>query len=213
MAKRYAVNLEGEKVVSVEVDGVEYTRADDVPDPDDRATVRQLLAGGPPEPESPTVRPFPVEKVVAGVFAALAAVMLLVAALTGISTARAVAREERAPGRVVDLVARTVEVPRDTSDPDRNQGGIDREFFYPVVEFELPDGTRKTVQTDEGSWPPAYEKGEAVTVLYDRERPIDARIDTATGTMFMWAWTLITGVLGVAFAAATVLVYRVFIRR
>jgi hypothetical protein len=209
MAKRFGVTLDGGKVVSVEVDGVSYTRAEDVPDPADRETVRKLLAGE--EREAPTATPFPVEKVVAGVFAAAAAVLLVVAVLTGISTAKALGREVRTEGRVVDMTARTVEVPRDTN--DRKRGGVEREFYYPVVEFDLPDGTRKTVQTADGSWPPAYETGQAVTVLYDRDNPLDARIASPSGTLQRWTWTLITGALGLAFGAATALVHRVFIRR
>jgi hypothetical protein len=154
-----------------------------------------------------------VERVVAGVFAAVSAVLLLGAALTGVGTYRSLAREVRVEGRVVDLTARTVEVPRDANDPGRNRGGIDREFFYPVVEFALPDGTRKTVQTADGSWPPAYEKGQGVSVLYDRDNPLDARIASPSGALLRWTWTLITGVLGVAFAAAAALIYRVFIRK
>jgi hypothetical protein len=211
MAKRYGVTRDGGTVVSVEVDGVSYTRAEDVPDPADREQVRRLLAGQAPAP--PAATPFPVEKVVAGVFAAVSAVLFLVAVLTGVATSNALAREERADGRVVDLTARTVEVPRDAGDPDRRRGGIDREFFYPVVEFALPDGTRKTVQTAEGSWPPAYEKGQAVSVLYDRDNPLAARIASPSGALLRWTWTLITGGLGVAFAAATALIYRAFIRR
>jgi hypothetical protein len=165
------------------------------------------------EPPAPPVTPFPVEKVVAGVFAGVAVILLTVAVLTGVSTARHQAREVQAAGRVVDLTPRTVTVPRDTNDPDRRRGGIDREYFYPVVEFDLPDGTRKTVQTAEGSWPPAYEKGQAVTVLYDRDRPIDARIASSSGTLLRWTWTLVTGTLGVVFAAVTVLIGLVFLRR
>jgi hypothetical protein len=147
------------------------------------------------------------------VVAAVAATLLLVAVLTGVITSRSLAREVRAEGRVVDLTARTVEVPRDANDPDRGRGGIDREFFYPVVAFDLPDGTRKTVQTAEGSWPPAYEKGQAVSVLYDRDNPLDAQIASSSGTLLRWTWTLITGVLGLAFAAAAALIYRAFIRK
>src|SRR4051812_27604656 len=95
-------------------------------------------------PDGPT--PVPVERVVGGVFAGVAVLMLGVAAATGLPTACALAREETVPGRVVSLTPRTVAVPVDTNDPARKRH-VDREFFYPVVEFELPDGTRRTVQT------------------------------------------------------------------
>lgn len=161
----------------------------------------------------PAVTPFPVEKVVAWTFAGVAAVLLLVATLTGISAARHTAREVQVGGRVVALTPRTVSVPRDADDPDRDRGRIDREFFYPVVEFALPDGTTKTVQTAEGSWPPAYEPGQAVAVRYDRDNPLDARIASPGGTVLRWTWTLITAPLGLVFAAVSGLIFWAFARK
>ena len=161
----------------------------------------------------PAVTPFPVEKVVAWAFAGVAAVLLLVATLTGIAAARHTAREVQVGGRVVSLTPRTVSVPRDADDPDRDRGRIDREFFYPVVEFALPDGTTKTVQTAEGSWPPAYEAGQAVAVRYDRDNPLDARIASPGGTLLRWTWTLITAPLGLVFAAVSGLIFWVSARK
>lgn len=212
MGKTYKVHEDGGRVVGVEVDGVWYATPDDIPDPVDRERVRLLIGEPPAAVEAPTRSPFPIERVVAGVFAAVAAVLLAVAVVTGVSTGRAIAREQVAPGRVADLVARTAEVPRESTGRNGRRETVLQEFFYPVVEFELPDGTRKTVQTSEGSWPPAYEKGEAVTVRYDPDKPTRARIASSAGNLLMWVWTLITGVLGLAFAAATALIYRAFIR-
>lgn len=153
-------------------------------------------------------RPHPVERVVVGVFTLVSAALLIVAVLTGLNTARRLAREVKTDGRVVDMTRRVVEVPRDANAPDRRPGVIDRELFFPVVEFTLPDGTRKTVQTAEGAWPPAYETGQAVVVLYDRDHPLDARIASPAGTLLGWTWTLITGALGFAFATAAALARR-----
>ena len=158
------------------------------------------------------VRPFPVEKVVAGVFAGVAVLMVGIAAATGFSTARSIAREIAVPGRVAGLTSRTTTVPVETGDPARRRS-VEREFFYPVVEFSLPDGTAKTVQTGEGSWPPAYEVGQAITVRYDPARPAGARIESGPGALLQWAWTIVTGILGLAFGVATVLICRVFLRR
>jgi hypothetical protein len=74
------------------------------------------------------------------------------------------------------------------------------------VEFSLPDGTSKTVQLSEGSWPPAYEKGEDVTILYDPEKPIHARIQSTASNIMKWLVPGITGVLGVSFLIAAVAV-------
>ena len=209
MGKTYKVHEGGGRVVGVEVDGVWYATPDDIPDPVDRERVRLLIGEPSAAVEAPTRSPLPLERVVAGVFAAVAALMLAIAVVTGVSTGRAIARERVAPGRVADMVARTVEVPRESTS---RRETVLQEFFYPVVEFELPDGTRKTVQTSEGSWPPAYEKGEPVTVRYDPDKPTRARIASSTGNLLMWVWTLITGILSLAFAAATALIYRAFIR-
>jgi hypothetical protein len=162
--------------------------------------------------DAPTPPRFPVEKVVFGVFAGVAVLMLVVAAATGYATTHTLAREQTAAGRVVELTPRTVSVPVETDDPARKRY-VDREYFYPVVEFDLPDGTHKRVQTAEGSWPPAYEVGQGVAVRYDPDHPTSARIESGSGAVLMWVWTIVTGVLGLAFGAATVLIHRVFLRR
>jgi hypothetical protein len=74
----------------------------------------------------------------------------------------------------------------------------------------LPDGSRRTVQTTEGSWPPAYEVDELVTVLYDPEHTDQARIASLAGSLNLWIVPLITGILGVTFLLATLLAHRMF---
>jgi hypothetical protein len=85
------------------------------------------------------------------------------------------------------------------------------EFYYPVVEFNLPDETLKTVQLSEGSWPAAYEKGDPVTILYDPQQPNNARIQSASSNFLVWILPGITGLVGAAFLAAA-LVARWFLR-
>lgn len=80
-------------------------------------------------------------------------------------------------------------------------------YFYPVVEFSLPGGTVKRVQLSEGSWPPAYEVGEQVTVRYNPDRPIEARIQPASGDLTQWLVPLITGSLGIIFLAVAGIVF------
>jgi hypothetical protein len=133
--------------------------------------------------------------IIIAVFSSVAVLMLAIAAISAVSTVRALAREQTAAGRVADLTVR------------RDRSG--NELYYPVVEFQLPDGSTKTVQMPEGSWPAAYEAGESVTVAYDPDRPRDARIQSATSAIGMWIVPIITGALGVAFTAATFLARRV----
>lgn len=192
MNKKYSVNMENDEIVSIEVDGVLYHSLDEVPDPEDRAQVERLMTASANEAEPPFTlpqqKPFPVARIVFWVFAGVAVLMLAITAVAAFNTSAALAREEKAPGRVVELVTRR--------DEDGN------EFYYPVVEFSPAGSERRTVQIAEGSWPAAYDVGDEVTVAYDREQPRNARIDSFGGAFSQWIVPLITGVLGVAFGLA-----------
>jgi len=132
-------------------------------------------------------------KIIVLVFLTVAVISLAIAAVSAASAIRTLSREEIAQGYVIDLVAR------------RDQTG--NEFYYPMVEYYLPDGSSKTVQLSEGSWPPAYEIGEAIIVAYDPDKPLKARIKSFESTMVMWVLPTITGVLGVAFLIAVFFAY------
>jgi hypothetical protein len=131
-----------------------------------------------------------------GIFLGVAVLMLVIATITSISTGFTLANQQRARGHVTALVTRT--------DAD---GDL---FYYPVVRFVLPDGSRQTVQTTEGSWPPAYQVDESVTIVYDPEHSDQARIDSFAGALSLWIVPLVTGILGVAFLLATLLAHRMF---
>jgi hypothetical protein len=140
--------------------------------------------------------------------------MLTIAAISGVITHQTLARERPAPGRVIDLVLQesVSQVERRSKGSsflsDRTtQEKVTESFYYPLVEFCLPDGQKKTVQLGSGSWPPAYEKGEAVTVLYDVERPINARIKSTGGTVMMWFLPMLMGGMGVLFLAIAAAIY------
>ena len=192
MAKKYSVNMENNEVVSVEVDGVTYEHPNQIPDPEDRTKILKLMSKTVDEDfdaefdkefedfdkefkelEKQSAK-FPI--LIVGIFLLVAVITLAIAVISGISTARAVAKEQSASAQVVDLTLRT------------SRGGYDsqgtyqapQDYYFPIVEFALPDGTRKIVQLAEGSWPPAYEIGEQVTVLYDPEKPINARIQSTS---------------------------------
>lgn len=219
MAKKYSVNMENGEVVSVEVDGVIYASPDQIPDPEDREKILQLMSGSTEDSfeaefdkewEDFDKRFKEVEKqpakfpiAIVGIFLFVAVIMLAVAVISAVSTSRAVAKEQNAPGQVVDMTVR------------KSQGGYDsqgtyqapQDYYYPVVEFSLPDGTRKTVQLSEGSWPPAYEIGEQVTVLYDPGKPINARIQSTSSNIMMWLLPGITGTLGVVFLIVSVSIW------
>ena len=190
MAKKYSINVENDEVISVEVDGVQYDNPAQISDPDDRARILLLMSTTPDMDLSVAAsEPFVLPKIIPPVFLAVAVLMLVIAAVSAVNTARALSREKSVPGHVVDLVVR--------KDP------TGKEFYYPVVEFYLPDESRQTVQLSEGNWPAAYAKGEPVIVAYDPEQPLQARINSISSTASQWTLSIITGVLAMAFVIAT----------
>lgn len=52
------------------------------------------------------------------------------------------------------------------------------EYHYAVVEFTTKDGQTILFKDDEGSQDPQYQPGQVVPVLYNKERPHIALIDT-----------------------------------
>jgi len=202
--------MEDDQVVAVEVDGIQYDDPGQIPDAQDREKILELISKSTDEDFD---REFEEEfrelerqsagapKIIVSVFLGVALLMLVIALISTVSTIRALSREANAPGRVVDM---TVRQSRDS------ETQVVNEYYYPVVEFDLPDGTRKRVQLSEGSWPPEYEIGQPVTVLYDPAHPLDARIKSLSSTLLMWILPGITGIVGIVFLGVTLLVWRFF---
>jgi len=210
--KKYSINWEDDTAVSFEVNGVEYKSLDDVPNEDDRLKLEAMLnsaedaefdaafekMGTDIQPTNET----PIENIILPIFAGVAALMLLIAGIASFNNFAKVNREESAPGRVVELTKR---LEYDEEDRDRVIG----EAYYPVVEFVALDGKRRNVQLSEGSFPPAYEVGDEVTILYEPEHPLDARIKSFGSSALMWILPGITGILGIAFLGAVLAVRKV----
>jgi len=214
MAKKYSINWENDEPASFEVDGVTYNSLDDVPSEKDRNKLAAMVDDFAnddaedikfnekefeelrKEAENPTM-----ERWVLGGFTGIAAVMILVTLISSFLNIQKISKEEIAPGRVVDVVVR-----REVVD---QQNRIVRDFYYPVVEFVAIDGHKRTVQLPEGSDSAYYEKGNEITVRYDPDHPLDARIKSAGSNMLMWILPGITGILGLAFAGAVFIVKKV----
>lgn len=212
--KKYSINWDNDEPVSFEVNGVAYESLDDVPDWKDRDKLAAMLHASADDDmedvkfdekefeelrkaaESPTM-----ERWVLGGFSAIAVIMLLVSAMSIFSNVQKIGREESAPGRVVDVAVERVVV--------NEQERIVRDFYFPVIEFIPIDGRKRTVQVSEGSDAPFYEKGDEITVAYDPEHPLDARIKSADSSALMWVLPSITGILGIAFAGAVLVVKKV----
>lgn len=153
-----------------------------------------------PSPGGPNVG-----RIVGSVFLGVGALLLLITIPLFWYTRQSVAAEVTAPGVVVENVLRHV-APSPSTDGSRSAGSSD--LYYAVVEFRIADGTLKRVEMSEGNWPKAYEEGERVTVRYDPEKPIHARLGGGGPLDFLAP--LITGFLGLLFSAVAIGVRRAF---
>lgn len=212
MAKKYSINWENDEPVSFEVDGVTYNSLDDVPNEKDRDKLAGMMDASfedsfddikfdEKEFEEMQKSAAGMEKTVLGIFSGVAALMILIAAISSFLNIQKIAKEESTPGHVVDVVVRRELV--------NEENDIVRDFYYPVIEFVANDGRKRTVQINEGSDSPYYEKGDEITVRYDPDHPLDARIKSAGSNALMWILPGITGILGIAFAGAVFVVKKV----
>ena len=216
--KKYSINWEDDLPVSFEVDGVIYEEIDDVPNEKDRRKLEAMMESSfdtdfeveveaeiaEAKKDLERIDKVPVEKIILSVFTGVAVLMLMIAGIASFNNIRKISREENAPGIVVDMTKR---IEYDEQDFNRVIG----ETYYPVVEFTANDGKRRTVQLSEGSFPPAYEIGDEVTVLYDPEHPLDARIKSFGSSALMWILPGITGILGIAFLGAVIAVRKLML--
>ncbi|RPJ24018.1 MAG: DUF3592 domain-containing protein [Chloroflexi bacterium] len=208
--KKYSINWENDEPVSFEVDGVLYESLDQIPDDADREKLTDMLDASWDQEFEKEFKDFDkefaahkkssakAEKLILGIFSGVAALMLMIAAVSSFRAVSKMSREASAPGRVVDVVAQREYV--------NEQDRIIRNYYYPVVEFTAGDGRRRSVQMSEGSDYAYYEAGEDVTVRYDPAHPLDARIKSAGSDALMWILPGITGVLGLGFLGAVMVV-------
>jgi hypothetical protein len=127
--------------------------------------------------------------------------MLLIAAISSFSAVSRMSGEASAPGRVVEIIERREYV--------NEQDRVVQDYYYPVVEFVSADGRPHTVHMTEGSSAPSHEVGDEVTVLYDPDHPLDARIKSFGSYALMWILPGITGILGLGFLGAVLVVRNV----
>jgi hypothetical protein len=208
MAKRkYSIVWDNEAASAFEVDGVTYPTLEAVPDPRDRQKLEKMLASPPGAAFSEEKRQalrksaLQAEDIILWVFSGVAALMLLIAGIATFSNFTTLANEKSAPGIVVDTVIKREYV--------NVQDRIITEYYYPVVRFTADDGHRRDVQMSVGSDALEYEKGDEVTVRYDRNHPLEARIDSAGNNALMWILPAITGLLGICFLGAVLVARQV----
>jgi hypothetical protein len=188
--KKYALLVEDGEVVGVEIDGKRYDDPVLIPGEGDRLRMQHLVASfSDRERMAPSGKPPAFPKYLPLLFLGVAVLMLVIALISGIRAGLALSRERSAPGQVVAMVER------------RDSDG--QPFYYPVVEYALPDGSLREIEVSEGSWPPAYEVGQQVTVAYDPNQPLNSRIQSISSAIGVWTLAIITGFLSAAFFGAT----------
>ncbi|MDA0265384.1 MAG: DUF3592 domain-containing protein [Cyanobacteria bacterium] len=211
MDKQYTVNWENGRVIALQVDGLPYEHPDQIPDPQDRIAIQQLIAQGPETSFSGGLddkhfsdfidsrlrlgAEAAAFKLVFPILMAIALLLLGISAVLSIRTRQGLLMGSTAEGKVIELTQR--------QDDEGNA------LYYPVVEFPLADGQLQTVQVAEGSWPAAYEKGEMVTIHYDEDHPLRAHIHSASVNASRWLGSLITGTLGMTVLWITLTVRRI----
>lgn len=218
--KKYSINWENDQPVSFEVDGVLYESLDDIPDEADRAKLAAMMDASfdasldqqfekefedfdrefKKDWEAHKKSSANAEKIILGVFTGVAILMLLIAFISSASAILKTNREESAPGRVVEIIERREYV----NEEDR----VVQDYYFAVVEYVSSDGRLHTVHMTEGSSAPQHEVGDEVTVLYNPEHPLDARIKSFGSSALMWIWPGITGILGIVFLGAVLIVRR-----
>jgi hypothetical protein len=116
-------------------------------------------------------------------FIPLGLLLLLGAAWTVWSTATWVARAIEVRGSVIELVRSR----------DRENTTY---LFAPVVQFQTLEGNSVEFESGMRSNPPAYRKGQTVSVLYDPDEPRSAAI---RGFFSLWLMSIILGFIGTIF--------------
>lgn len=208
MAKKYSVNWENDVPISFEVDGVQYNSLDDVPNPKDRRKLEAMLDTS--EEIEQSFDEFDknfdkefaemktdsrtMESVILWIFSGVAVLMLLIAGISSFVNLQKLSREQSADGVVVDVVKHRQYIDE--------QDEIYDDFYFPVVRFTASDGKTRELEMSEGSSSQEYERGNEVTVLYDSEHPLDARIKSFGSSALMWVLPGITGILGIVFGGA-----------
>jgi Protein of unknown function (DUF3592) len=118
-----------------------------------------------------------------GVFLAVGLALLVGGGYSFVHTQTAIATAASADGAVIELI--------DSRDSDGDT------VYYPRVRFRTRAGNVVEFTGSVGSKPAAFGVGEAVKVLYDPERPGDARIDAF---FQLWFLPIVLGGMGIIFA-------------
>jgi Protein of unknown function (DUF3592) len=114
--------------------------------------------------------------------------LLLIAAVTGVERALFLRSAATAEGAIIAL--------RDTQSAGSKS-------FFPIFQFKAANGKSYTVTSNIAERPTSWRLGGPVRVLYQPDRPENARIDSFAQ---LWMLQVVVGVVGAAFSTIPVLV-------
>jgi hypothetical protein len=118
-------------------------------------------------------------KVTGWLMLAIAIITLPLSFFTYAHSQRFIKSANRAQGTVIRL--------------DERSGSGSRSVYYPVYTFQDSQGKQHEIYSSSGSYPPSYEVGEKVTVLYQSDNPSNAEIDSF---MDKWLFTVLLAGFG-----------------
>lgn len=75
--------------------------------------------------------------------------------------------------------------------------------YFPVFSFRDGQGNEQTIHSSSGSFPPDYEVGDTVPVLYRPDDPSNAKINSFSS---IWGISLITGIIALVDLPAGIVV-------
>lgn len=116
------------------------------------------------------------------------ALPFLIIGLGGVRKARVLVKDFiPASGTVVENEYRSRTDPEDSAKTYSS--------YYPVVRFTTTSGNEAVFTDQEGSYPPRYEVGEVVDVLYNAQNPQDATINSWLSIWMGPLWFTMIGLL------------------
>lgn len=130
----------------------------------------------------------------AGIFGAVALILLLIAAGLAVRTTSFLHGAASATGTVVSLQGRS----KCSSNSDHEQ--YCSTVYAPHVRFTTPDGREVDYYSTSATSPPVFHEGQRVEIRYDPDDPTRARIYSFTD---LWLAPIIVGGIGVIFALVT----------
>lgn len=119
-----------------------------------------------------------LSKIAGSLLLALSVLMFALCGFFYTRTSKFIQTSHKAQGKVVEL------------QESRSDNGT---VFHPVYTFVDRSGAEQKIYSSMGSYPPAYQVGDAVNVLYDPQNPRSAEIE---GFWSLWLVPLILGIIG-----------------